>query len=71
MRKIAPIVAGLALLAFVPTDASAWYCQARAPNGAWGWGRAVSRLAANRIALTNCAVRTPRGLVCYTTSCVP
>ena len=71
MRKILPIVAAIALLAMIPTEASAWYCRASSPTGSWGWGRAVLAGVANRIALNNCAVRTPRGYVCYINYCTP
>lgn len=71
MRKILPILAAFAILALIPTEASAWYCRASSPTGSWGWGRALYQTVAGRIALTNCAVRTPRGFVCYITYCAP
>jgi hypothetical protein len=71
MRKVLPVVVAFALLAMLPTDALAWYCRASSATGAWGWGRAAYQAVANRIALNNCAVRTPRGYVCYTNYCTP
>jgi hypothetical protein len=36
---------------------------------AYGYGYSPSRAVAIRIALSQCAIRTPRGLVCRITSC--
>ncbi|HXQ46276.1 MAG TPA: hypothetical protein VN806_06640 [Caulobacteraceae bacterium] len=36
---------------------------------AYGWGSSPYLGTAKVIALRECAVRTPRGLVCYITSC--
>lgn len=55
--------------ALIPSPASAWNCGARSPTGAWGWGYSVSLYRAKRIALVNCAVRTPRGYTCYVSRC--
>jgi hypothetical protein len=63
------IVAGL-LFAFVPSEASAWYCRAVSPSGAWGWGRSGSLERARQIAFSNCAARR-RGYACRIRSCVP
>ena len=71
MRKILPIVAAVAIVAMIPTEASAWYCRASSQTGAWGWGRAAFQGVAGRIALNNCAVRTPRGFVCFINYCTP
>ena len=69
MRRIALLIAAATLLALIPTDASAWYCRASSATGAWGAGWAGYRNVANQIALTNCAVRTPRGVMCWTNFC--
>ncbi len=72
MRNVALIVtsavifAGLA--AAIPAKAYACYCEARS-NYAWGWGQHASCGRAKQIALTQCAVRTPRGAYCYVTFC--
>jgi hypothetical protein len=71
MRKVLPILAAFAILALIPTEASAWYCRASSPTGSWGWGRAFYQAVAGRIALNNCAVRTPRGFVCFINYCAP
>jgi hypothetical protein len=41
-------------------------CVAQSPNG-WGYGAHLDRDTACRIALRECAVRTPYGQVCYVT----
>ena len=70
MRRISWfIVAGL-LFAFAPSEASAWYCRAVSPSGAWGWGRSDSLERARRIAFGQCSAR-PRGYGCRIRSCVP
>ena len=72
MRMI--IFSSLALVAIslVPTAASAeWYCKAQARTGAWGEGWAPGIAAAKKLALVQCAVRTPRRNVCVITACVP
>jgi hypothetical protein len=60
-------VAGL-LIALVPDSAYAWYCRADSPR-AYGWGRAGSLYRAKRIALYQCAIRTPRWQTCYISWC--
>jgi hypothetical protein len=52
------------------TDAFAFYCRATSATGAWGWGQSASLYRAERIALANCAIRTPRGYVCRLRRCV-
>jgi hypothetical protein len=59
------VVASVALSA---TAASAWVCYARSPV-AYGWGSSGYLGSAKLIALRECAVRTPRGMVCVITSC--
>ena len=51
------------------TPAEAYYCSARGTTGATGWGRSDSLGYAKRIALRECAVRTPRGATCYIMDC--
>jgi hypothetical protein len=51
------------------SQASAWYCQANGTTGASGWGRSSSLAAAQQRALAECAVRTPRGYMCYVSFC--
>jgi len=70
-RIILPLVAAVALSALVPSEASAWYCRATSATGTWGTGWSAYRSVANRIALVNCAARTPRGVMCWTRACVP
>jgi uncharacterized low-complexity protein len=71
MKKIAisSAIAGFLLLSLA-SEASAWYCEARSATGAWGWGRSYSLARAKRIALYQCARRTPRRFVCYITGCL-
>jgi hypothetical protein len=61
-------VAG-ALFALAPTAASAAYCRADSTTGAWGWATRYWRGAAARVALYECAVRTPYYGRCYITYC--
>jgi hypothetical protein len=67
------LLATSALMALVtlatPSQASAWYCQADGTTGAWGWGASSSLSAARRRALAECAIRTPRGHMCYVSFC--
>jgi hypothetical protein len=59
-----------AMVAMMPTEASAWVCRARSPTGSWGVGWHNYSLGyAKRRALAECAVRTPRGFVCFITNC--
>ncbi len=59
-----------AMTAMSATDAAAWGCFARGTTGATGWSWAYnSRGAAVRRALSECAVRTPRGEMCRITNC--
>jgi hypothetical protein len=59
------------LVGIMPSEASAWYCEARGGTGASGWGTSYYLANARRIALRQCAVRTPRGYMCYVTGCRP
>jgi|NGEPerStandDraft_6_1074524.scaffolds.fasta_scaffold05480_2 hypothetical protein len=56
-------------LAMSASEASAWYCRASSATGNWGWGRSVYLANARAIALTQCAIRTPRGFTCYIRYC--
>jgi alpha-tubulin suppressor-like RCC1 family protein len=72
MKNVALIVTSAVIFASVaaaiPAKAYACYCEARSPY-AWGWGQHGSCARAQQIALTQCAVRTPRGNYCYVTFC--
>jgi hypothetical protein len=70
MTKMKLIIASAALLAsaVLPSAAFACYCQASSPY-AYGWGSAYSCKTATRIALRQCAIRTPRGSWCYLSFC--
>jgi len=73
IKRIKQLLSAAALAAVLApalaSDASAWTCHARSPTGSWGWGSAGSIPAAQRRALYECAVRTPRGYVCRITRC--
>jgi hypothetical protein len=57
-------------ITLMPSEASAWVCYARGDTGATGWGSHPYSLSyARRRALAECAVRTPRGSMCYLTGC--
>ena len=69
MKKFAGLGIAVALISVAaPMVAAAHTCYARSPR-ATGWGTSPSRATAARIALNECAVRTPRGLVCVLTRC--
>ncbi|MDI3324302.1 hypothetical protein QKW35_07920 [Pontibacterium granulatum] len=59
-----------ALLGFgmVSAPAMAWECTAASPS-AWGVGYSAYRGTAARIALNECAIRTPWGQACYIQQC--
>jgi hypothetical protein len=59
------------LLAALPSEASAAYCQARSAKGARGWARNYSLARAQYNALYQCARRTLRGVMCYIQYCSP
>ena len=68
--KIVTICAApFVMLALQTQEAEAWYCRANSPTGSWGWGSSPYRGRAVSIALTQCAVRTPRGYVCRLLYC--
>jgi len=57
-------------ITLIPTEASAWVCYARGDTGATGWGSHDYDIGyARRRALRECAIRTPRGAMCYLTGC--
>ena len=64
---MASLIVAATLLAAGP--AQAWYCRAEGSTGAWGWGRSYSLRTAQRIALYQCAIRTPRGERCVISYC--
>ena len=69
MRNLAVTFVLVSGLARVATDASAAYCRAGSAYGTWGWGRSYNAYRARAIALSQCAVRTPRGYTCYIRYC--
>ena len=56
------------MLAIMTSEASAWYCRAESP-AAYGWAERYSQRAARRVALYECARRTPRYQTCYIVYC--
>ena len=66
MKKLAAFGIVCLTLAMVPTEASAWFCRARAANNATGWGRSDSLARARAIALGECRAR---GRACYIVFC--
>lgn len=64
------LLAAAALVALVAStsSASAWVCRADSRN-AFGWGSSPRLAVAKQIALSQCAVRTPRGRYCRITAC--
>jgi hypothetical protein len=72
MRTIIFSSLALLVISIMPTAASAeWYCKAQSRTGAWGEGWAPGIAAAKKLALVQCAVRTPNRNVCVITACVP
>lgn len=69
VKTLASLVVAGSLLAIMSTEASAWYCRATSSTGAWGWGSSYSLRQARRIALYQCAIRTPRGYYCRIRYC--
>jgi hypothetical protein len=67
-KFLASVLIAGSVIALIPTEASAWYCRARSPS-AWGWGRSDWVGQAKRIALDECAARTPRYETCYIRFC--
>jgi hypothetical protein len=70
MAKTYPFVVAAVLFGAMSTDASAWYCRAASPSGAWGWGRSNVLDRARGLAFHGCASR-PRGYSCAIRYCVP
>jgi hypothetical protein len=70
---LASLFIGGGMVTVTPQPAEAWYCVARASWGSsgWarGWGRSDSYRRAQRIALAQCAARTPRHATCYIVGC--
>ena len=76
MLKSIAIAAAVALTALAaPIAAQArvvhiYSCVARSPNGSYGYSNNIPNLATARsLALSQCAIRTPRGLICRIKSC--
>lgn len=69
MRTAIMGMATMLFLGLSSTGASAWYCRAVSPTGSWGWGASYNLYSAKRIALRQCAVRTPRGFTCFLQGC--
>jgi hypothetical protein len=67
-RTLMAIAAAGIAMTLIPTEASAWICRADSPS-AYGWGSHRSRARAVRIAIVQCAARTPRYQVCYLSWC--
>jgi hypothetical protein len=68
MNKLIIGAAVLLTTAFSVSAVDAHVCHARS-RVATGWGSSPYLATANAIALRECAVRTPRGMVCVRTSC--
>ncbi len=68
MKKLVAAGTVLAAIAFTAGAASAHTCYAHS-RVAYGYGISPYLGTAKVIALRECAVRTPRGLVCVITSC--
>lgn len=66
---LAFVLGAAALVTLMPSEAEAWYCRASSPTGSWGWGSSYSLSQARRIALNQCAIRTPRGYWCRLRYC--
>jgi hypothetical protein len=71
MKKIlAFVLLAAAAVSALPDPAEAWMCVATSSR-ARGWGTSGSMVAAKNRALSECAVRTPRGRTCYIRYCRP
>jgi hypothetical protein len=69
-NTLASLILAASALAFLSTEASAWYCTARSANGSSGWGSHPTSLNyAQRRALAECAIRTPRNYTCVIQGC--
>ena len=68
-KTIAMLCLTLGFVVIEANQASAYYCEARGTTGARGWGRSANPGQARRLALGECAIRTPRRAVCRITYC--
>ena len=70
MRLLRPagLAAAAVFLLLSVESASAWTCTATS-RYASGWGMSPYRATASSIALSQCAVRTPRGHMCRIRTC--
>ncbi|HLI67566.1 MAG TPA: hypothetical protein VKU90_14480 [Caulobacteraceae bacterium] len=66
-RVVVGVVSALSVLA-MPLVASAYTCYSRSP-AATGWETSPYLAVAQRGALYQCAIRTPRGYICRITRC--
>ena len=57
------------VIPLLASSAEAAVCSARSATGSWGVGRGYNFRQARALALTYCAVNTPRGYTCYVTGC--
>jgi hypothetical protein len=70
MKKyVAILCLAVGFIGLEASQASAAYCEARGTTGASGWGRSANLGQARRIALRECAIRTPRRAVCRIMYC--
>jgi hypothetical protein len=67
-RTLLAMIAAGVTMTLIPTEASAWICRADSYS-AYGWGSSRSRARAARIAIVQCAARTPRYQVCRLSWC--
>ncbi len=70
MKTIAAcLMLAVLFLPALSSQASAAYCEARSATGSHGWARNTVLARAQYNALSQCARRTPRGVMCYITYC--
>jgi hypothetical protein len=66
---LAAALAAATLAAPLAAQARTYYCTARSPTGSYGYGYSPRLGTARAIALSQCAIRTPRNRVCILTGC--
>ena len=70
MQKLTLVLIAAGLFAAIaPSPAEAAFCRAQSRTGSWGVGRGYTTAQARALALTYCAVNTPRGYTCYIVRC--
>ena len=62
------VIAGVLAITLSCSAQAAWMCRAQS-NVAWGEGYAFTKWDAQRIALHQCSINTPRNLSCWISSC--